>query len=88
VTTLPEPPKPGSKNSIDDFFRQFGFIYALTSSEQPLRLGVRRVVQDFAADGVVYLELRSVSFAKRRTPSHCSRFGKMTDKFLDNWIWV
>jgi adenosine deaminase len=42
------------------FFPVFGkFIYALIDSEETIRYSTRRVLEDFEADGVVYLELRT-----------------------------
>jgi adenosine deaminase len=41
------------------FFELFRFIYQLTDDEESVRIATRSVVQEFAKDGVKYLELRT-----------------------------
>ncbi|KAL1918040.1 uncharacterized protein VTP21DRAFT_3306 [Calcarisporiella thermophila] len=52
--TLPE-----GKVKIAEFFDLFRIVNRLTADEESLRFAAQQVVQDFAADGVRYLELRT-----------------------------
>lgn len=51
------------------FFLLFKFIYQLTDNEESVRFAVRSVIDEFAIDGVRYLELRS-------TPRRCDETGR------------
>ncbi|RUO95619.1 hypothetical protein BC936DRAFT_143608 [Jimgerdemannia flammicorona] len=59
---------PEKLKDITDFFQIFKFIYQLTDDENSIRTVVRAVIDEFAADGVRYLELRS-------TPRRCEETG-------------
>ncbi|SAM05052.1 hypothetical protein [Absidia glauca] len=50
---------PDSLNCIDDFFSLFKFIYQLTDDEASVTFATQKVIEEFAADGVRYLELRT-----------------------------
>ncbi|KAI8089401.1 uncharacterized protein BX664DRAFT_332927 [Halteromyces radiatus] len=50
---------PDSLDRIDDFFALFKFIYQLTDDESSVAHATKRVMEEFAADGVRYLELRT-----------------------------
>ncbi|KAI8393651.1 uncharacterized protein BYT42DRAFT_551783 [Radiomyces spectabilis] len=52
---------------ITDFFPLFKFIYQLTDDEESVRLVTRRTIDEFAEDGVRYLELRSTPRANPET---------------------
>ena len=49
----------GEKGTFDDPFRMFGIIQGITDSPEAVGLATRATVQEFAEDGVRYLELRS-----------------------------
>lgn len=44
---------------ISSFFPLFKFIYQLTDDVESVRIAARNVIDEFARDGVKYLELRS-----------------------------
>ncbi|KAI7894631.1 uncharacterized protein EV154DRAFT_414824 [Mucor mucedo] len=44
---------------MDSFFPLFKFIYQLTDDEESVRIATRKTIDEFAKDGVKYLELRS-----------------------------
>ncbi|KAI7886314.1 Metallo-dependent hydrolase [Lichtheimia hyalospora FSU 10163] len=50
---------PDSLERINDFFALFKYIYQLTEDEEAIRITTRNVIDEFAADGVKYLELRT-----------------------------
>ncbi|CAO3634378.1 unnamed protein product [Cunninghamella blakesleeana] len=50
---------PDSLDSINDFFGLFKFIYQLTDDETSVKIATQRVIEEFAKDGVKYLELRT-----------------------------
>ncbi|ORY90998.1 hypothetical protein BCR43DRAFT_92895 [Syncephalastrum racemosum] len=50
---------PSDLERIDDFFPLFKFIYQLTDDEEAVRIATRSVIEEFAQDGVRYLELRT-----------------------------
>ncbi|KAI9487295.1 MAG: hypothetical protein EXX96DRAFT_517951 [Benjaminiella poitrasii] len=50
---------PDSLENIDSFFPLFRFIYQLTDDEESVRIATRNIIQEFAKDGVKYLELRT-----------------------------
>ncbi|KAJ3342558.1 hypothetical protein HDU93_001945 [Gonapodya sp. JEL0774] len=52
---------------ITDFFPFFDFIYQLTDDEESVRYVARRVIDEFAKDGVRYLELRSTPRANEKS---------------------
>lgn len=57
----------GEKRSLDDCFVMFSMIHTLVSDEEAVEMVAHDVVQEFAADGVVYLELRSTPRANPTT---------------------
>lgn len=44
---------------IYSFFALFKYIYQLTEDEEAIRITTRNIIDEFAADGVKYLELRT-----------------------------
>ncbi|KAI8989996.1 hypothetical protein BDB01DRAFT_717643 [Pilobolus umbonatus] len=50
---------PDSLDSIHDFFPIFRFIYQLTDTEESVAIATRNIINEFKADGVRYLELRT-----------------------------
>ncbi|KAI8987498.1 hypothetical protein BDF20DRAFT_930015 [Mycotypha africana] len=57
---------PESIDRIDDFFVLFPFIYQLTDDAESIKIATRNVIDEFAKDGVKYLELRTTP---RKNPS-------------------
>ena len=57
----------GEKRSLDDCFVMFRMIHTLVIDEEAVEMVAHDVVQEFAADGVVYLELRSTPRANPST---------------------
>lgn len=55
IESIPEAPP----QSLSEAFQRFPVLQALTDNPQAVELAVEEVVKDFAADGVVYAELRS-----------------------------
>ncbi|KAI9480241.1 hypothetical protein BDB00DRAFT_857936 [Zychaea mexicana] len=56
---------PERLDRISDFFPLFKFIYKLTDDEEAVGIATRNVIDEFAQDGVRYLELRTTP---RRNP--------------------
>ncbi|KAI7854269.1 hypothetical protein BDC45DRAFT_509044 [Circinella umbellata] len=50
---------PEQLDRISDFFPLFKFIYKLTDDEEAVAIATRNVIDEFAKDGVRYLELRT-----------------------------
>ncbi|KAI9248509.1 hypothetical protein BDA99DRAFT_446218 [Phascolomyces articulosus] len=50
---------PEQLDRISDFFKLFKFIYKLTDDEEAVSIATRNVIDEFAKDGVRYLELRT-----------------------------
>ncbi|KAF7730035.1 hypothetical protein EC973_002980 [Apophysomyces ossiformis] len=50
---------PDSMSKLDEFFDLFKFIYQLTDDEESMRIATNHVIDEFAKDGVRYLELRT-----------------------------
>ncbi|OZJ04580.1 hypothetical protein BZG36_02775 [Bifiguratus adelaidae] len=46
-------------NHISDFFALFKYIYPLTNDIEAVQYTLKKVIQEFEDDGVIYLELRS-----------------------------
>ncbi|KAK3874987.1 hypothetical protein Pcinc_020114 [Petrolisthes cinctipes] len=61
----------GHQRSLDECFRVFELLHSLTDSLEAIRKITQNVIQEFAEDGVRYLELRT-------TPKNI--LGKMTKK--------
>ena len=53
--TIPD----GPPQSLSDAFQRFPVLQALTDNPQAVELAVEEVIRDFAADGVIYAEVRS-----------------------------
>ncbi|KAG0187350.1 hypothetical protein DFQ28_006485 [Apophysomyces sp. BC1034] len=50
---------PEKLDKIEDFFPLFKFIYQLTDDEEAIQIATKNVIDEFAKDGVQYLELRT-----------------------------
>jgi len=68
LATWPEEPMPsgaqtliqqGEKGTFDDPFQMFGLVHKITDNVEAVALATRSVIQDFADDGCIYLELRT-----------------------------
>ncbi|KAI8339476.1 hypothetical protein BC941DRAFT_420591 [Chlamydoabsidia padenii] len=70
---------PDSLDRIDDFFSLFKFIYQLTDDETAVAFATQKVMEEFAADGVRYLELRT-------TPRANPNKGMTKASYLDTVI--
>jgi len=55
IESIPEDPP----QSLSEAFQRFPVLQTLTDNPQSVELAVEEVVKDFAADGVIYAELRS-----------------------------
>ncbi|ESO08564.1 hypothetical protein HELRODRAFT_110129 [Helobdella robusta] len=51
--------KPGNDLSLDDCFKKFSIIHQLCSDDESVYIITKDVIQEFAADNVKYLELRT-----------------------------
>ncbi|KAI8888164.1 Metallo-dependent hydrolase [Backusella circina FSU 941] len=67
---------PDSLNTIDDFFPLFRFIYQLTDDEESVKIATKNIIDEFAKDGVRYLELRT-------TPRKNEETGMSKSSYLD-----
>uniref|UniRef100_A0A8C2J262 Adenosine deaminase-like n=1 Tax=Cyprinus carpio TaxID=7962 RepID=A0A8C2J262_CYPCA len=57
----------GQRRSLDECFQVFKVIHQLVDSEEDILMAAKTMIQEFAADGIKYLELRSMpSLAKQR----------------------
>ncbi|KAJ8652314.1 adenosine deaminase [Lichtheimia ornata] len=72
---------PDSLERIHDFFALFKYIYQLTEDEEAIRITTRNIIDEFAADGVKYLELRT-------TPRKNQATGMTKESYLSTVLSV
>ncbi|KAG7473461.1 hypothetical protein MATL_G00096120 [Megalops atlanticus] len=69
----------GQRRTLDECFQVFKVIHQLIDTEEDLLLVTKAVIEEFAADGVRYLELRS-------TPREETRTGLTKRKYVETVI--
>uniref|UniRef100_A0A8B9L220 Adenosine deaminase domain-containing protein n=1 Tax=Astyanax mexicanus TaxID=7994 RepID=A0A8B9L220_ASTMX len=57
----------GQRRTLDECFQVFKVIHQLVDSEEDILMVAKAVIQEFAADGVKYLELRSTPREETKT---------------------
>uniref|UniRef100_A0A673GD30 Adenosine deaminase-like protein n=1 Tax=Sinocyclocheilus rhinocerous TaxID=307959 RepID=A0A673GD30_9TELE len=74
----------GQRRSLDECFQVFKVIHQLVDSEEDILMVAKAVIQEFAADGVKYLELRSTPREVTETAHFCFllTFIFVTKRFL------
>jgi adenosine deaminase len=58
------------ERTLADCFALFDVIHRLTTRHETVERITREVVEDFAADGVIYLELRTTPKARKAQSAH------------------
>uniref|UniRef100_A0A8C1U7J1 Adenosine deaminase-like n=1 Tax=Cyprinus carpio TaxID=7962 RepID=A0A8C1U7J1_CYPCA len=66
----------GQRRSLDTCFQVFKVIHQLVDSEEDILMVAKAVIQEFAADGVKYLELRS-------TPREVTETGLTKQRYIE-----
>ncbi|XP_062856117.1 adenosine deaminase-like protein [Trichomycterus rosablanca] len=69
----------GQQRTLDECFQVFKVIHQLVDSEEDILMVAKAVIQEFAADGVKYLELRS-------TPRQETKTGLTKRKYIETVI--
>ncbi|KAL7885561.1 hypothetical protein AOLI_G00058560 [Acnodon oligacanthus] len=69
----------GQRRTLDECFQVFKVIHQLVDSEEDILMVAKAVIQEFAADGVKYLELRS-------TPREETKTGLSKRRYIESVI--
>ncbi|KAL6480546.1 hypothetical protein MHYP_G00115790 [Metynnis hypsauchen] len=69
----------GQRRTLDECFQVFKVIHQLVDSEEDILMVAKAVIQEFAADGVKYLELRS-------TPREETKTGLSKRRYIESAI--